>query len=59
MYRGTPEKHSYGSQVVLSGNLVLDKWRNTPLGVRGAMPHSELGKPIGLAFSTGRGRMSH
>ena len=28
-YRGTPEKQEIGSQVVLSGNLVLDKWRNS------------------------------
>ncbi|NJR44435.1 MAG: transposase [Hyellaceae cyanobacterium CSU_1_1] len=28
-YRGTPEKQEIGSQVVLSGNFVLDKWRNT------------------------------
>ena len=27
-YRGTPEKQEIGSQVVLSGNFVLDKWRN-------------------------------
>lgn len=33
-YRGTPEKQEIGSQVVLSGNFVLDKWR------RGAMPNS-------------------
>ena len=26
-YRGTPEKQEIGSQVVLSGNFVLDKWR--------------------------------
>lgn len=38
-YRGTPEKQEIGSQVVLSGNLVLDKWR------RGAMPNREFGKP--------------
>ena len=38
-YRGTPEKQEIGSQVVLSGNLVLDKWQ------RGAMPQCELGKP--------------
>ncbi|MDJ0534469.1 MAG: hypothetical protein QNJ70_18650 [Xenococcaceae cyanobacterium MO_207.B15] len=25
-YRGTPEKQEIVSQVVLSGNLVLDKW---------------------------------
>lgn len=34
-YRGTPEKQEIGSQVVLSGNMVLDKWR------RGAMPNRE------------------
>ena len=39
-YRGTPEKQEIGSQVVLSGNLVLDKWRS-----RGAMPNSDIGKP--------------
>jgi len=27
-YRGTPEKPEIASQVVLSGNFVLDKWRN-------------------------------
>ena len=27
-YRGTPEKQEIGSQVVLSGNFVVDKWRN-------------------------------
>ena len=29
-YRGTREKQEIGSQVVLSGNFVVDKWRNTP-----------------------------
>lgn len=43
-YRGTPEKQEIGSQVVLSGNFVLDKWRNT-FGNRGAMPNSNIGKP--------------
>jgi putative transposase len=38
-YRGTPEKQEIGSQVVLSGNLVLDKWRG------GAIPSREIGKP--------------
>ncbi len=38
-YRGTPEKQEIGSQVVLSGNFVLGKWR------RGAMPSSDIGKP--------------
>ncbi len=53
-YRGTPEKQEIGSQVeragaeqgiapfessvVLSGNFVLDKWRNSPLGVRALLP---------------------
>ena len=44
-YRGTPEKPEIGSQVVLSGNLVLDKWRNSAYAVRGAMPNSDIGKP--------------
>jgi putative transposase len=35
-YRGTPEKQEIGSQVVLSGNFVLDKWR-----FRGAMPNND------------------
>ncbi|VEP11417.1 transposase [Hyella patelloides LEGE 07179] len=39
-YRGTPEKPEIGSQVVLSGNFVVDKWR-----FRGAMPNSDIGKP--------------
>jgi len=38
-YPGTLEKPEIGSQVVLSGNLVLDKWR-----FRGAMPNREFGK---------------
>ena len=38
-YRGTPEKQEIGSQVVLSGNFVVDKWR------RGAIPISDNGKP--------------
>jgi putative transposase len=39
-YRGTPEKQEIVSQVVLSGNLVLDKWR-----MGGEMPYREVGKP--------------
>ncbi|MDM9380070.1 transposase [Chlorogloeopsis sp. ULAP01] len=39
-YPGTLEKQEIGSQVVLSGNFVLDKWR-----FRGAMPNSNVGKP--------------
>jgi putative transposase len=38
-YRGTPEKQEIGSQVVLSGNFVLDKWR------RGARLNREVEKP--------------
>jgi putative transposase len=41
-YRGTPEKQEIGSQVVLSGNLVLDKWRNTER-YRGAKSISDNG----------------
>ncbi len=40
-YRGTPEKQEIGSQVVLSGNFVLDKWRNLDTSSRGAMPSSK------------------
>ena len=39
-YRGTPEKQEIVSQVGLSGNFVLDKWR-----FRGEMPNREFGKP--------------
>ena len=38
-YRGTPEKQEIGSQVVLSGNFVLDKWR------RGASSNREVRSP--------------
>ncbi|MGB5636968.1 MAG: transposase [Waterburya sp.] len=44
-YRGTPEKQEIGSQVVLSGNLVLDKWRNLPQGNRRAKSISNNGSP--------------
>ncbi|MGL5873932.1 MAG: RNA-guided endonuclease InsQ/TnpB family protein [Xenococcaceae cyanobacterium] len=43
-YRGTPEKQEIASQVVLSGNLVLDKWRNTER-YRGGMLNSDIEKP--------------
>ncbi len=33
-YRGTPEKQEIVSQVVLSGNFVLDKWRLTASSLR-------------------------
>ena len=38
-YRGTPEKQEIASQVVLSGNLVLDKWHG------GGMLNREVEKP--------------
>jgi len=44
-YRGTPEKQEIGSQVVLSGNFVVDKWRNSPKGVRRARFISDNGSP--------------
>ncbi|MGB5710583.1 MAG: transposase, partial [Waterburya sp.] len=49
-YRGTPEKQEIGSQVVLSGTLVLDKWRNSPLGVRGARSIGDDGSPRSIAL---------
>ena len=39
-YRGTPEKQEIGSQVVLSGNFIVDKWRS-----RGARFISDNGSP--------------
>jgi putative transposase len=39
-YRGTPEKQEIASQVVLSGNFVLDKWR-----FRGGRLNSDIEKP--------------
>ncbi|MGB5710479.1 MAG: transposase, partial [Waterburya sp.] len=44
-YRGTREKQEIGSQVVLSGNFVLDKWRNSALAVRVARSISDNGSP--------------
>jgi len=44
-YRGTREKQEIGSQVVLSGNFVVDKWRNSPKGARGARFISDNGSP--------------
>ena len=45
-YRGTPEKQEIGSQVVLSGNFVVDKWRKSTLCVdRGARSISDNGSP--------------
>jgi putative transposase len=55
-YRGTPEKQEIASQVVLSGNLVLDKWRNT-FGDRRGMPNSDIGKARPLPPLNG-GRVS-
>ncbi|MDJ0746025.1 MAG: transposase [Xenococcaceae cyanobacterium MO_167.B27] len=56
-YRRTSEKQEIGSQVVLSGNFVLDKWRSgaTPLGKpehgnahqeRGASSNREVRSPL-------------
>ena len=42
-YRGTREKQEIGSQVVLSGNFVVDKWRNSANAVRGANSISDNG----------------
>ncbi len=50
-YRGTPEKQEIGSQVVLSGNLVLDKWRNSVSAVRGARSISDNGSPRYITLS--------
>ncbi len=50
-YRGTPEKQEIGSQVVLSGNFVLDKWRNSNSVVRGARSIRESGSPRYIALS--------
>ena len=44
-YRGTREKQEIGSQVVLSGNFVVDKWRNSANAVRGARSISDNGSP--------------
>ena len=44
-YPGTLEKQEIVSQVVLSGNFVLDKWRKSALSDRGEMPNSDIGKP--------------
>ncbi|WP_019507688.1 RNA-guided endonuclease TnpB family protein [Pleurocapsa sp. PCC 7319] len=44
-YRGTPEKQEIGSQVVLSENFVLNKWRNSTSVVRGARSISDNGSP--------------
>ena len=45
-YRGTREKQEIGSQVVLSGNFVLDKWRNLALPRLGEQDSiSDNGKP--------------
>ena len=48
-YRGTREKQEIGSQVVLSGNFVVDKWRNSANAVRGARSISDNGSPHCIA----------
>ena len=50
-YRGTPEKQEMGSQVVLSGNLVLDKWRHLSSDTRGARSIGDNGSPRYTACS--------
>jgi putative transposase len=52
-YPGTLEKQEIASQVVLSGNLVLDKWQNT-FGYRGGMLNSDVEKARPLLPSNGR-----
>ena len=49
-YRGTREKQEIGSQVVLSGNLVVDKWRNSSKDVRGARSIGDNGSPRSIAL---------
>jgi len=49
-YRGTPEKQEIGSQVVLSGNLILDKWRNSASAVRRARSIGDNGSPRSIAW---------
>ena len=44
-YRGNREKQEIGSQVVLSGNFVVDKWRNSANAVRGARSVGDDGSP--------------
>ncbi len=44
-YPGTPEKQEIVSQVLLSGNFVLDKWRKSALSDGEEMPNSDIGKP--------------
>jgi putative transposase len=50
-YRGTPEKQEIGSQVVLSGNLVLDKWRNSTQVDRRAISIGDDGSPRYITLS--------
>jgi putative transposase len=48
-YRGTPEKQEIVSQVVLSGNFVLDKWRNSVRN-RGEISNREVRSPHGFTL---------
>ena len=50
-YRGTPEKQEIGSQVVLSGNFVVDKWRN--------LTNVRLGEQDSIGDSGSHGRQCH
>ena len=49
-YRGTREKQEIGSQVVLSGNFVVDKWRNLALPRLGEQESiGDSGSPLSIA----------
>jgi len=48
-YRGTREKQEIGSQVVLSGNFVVDKWRNLSSGRVGEQDSiGDSGSPLSI-----------
>ena len=49
-YRGTREKQEIGSQVVLSGNFVVDKWRNLSIDRLGEQDSiGDSGSPLSIA----------
>ena len=49
-YRGTREKQEIGSQVVLSGNFVVDKWRNLSMDRLGEQDSiGDSGSPLSIA----------
>ena len=57
-YRGIPEKQEMGSQVLLSGNLVLDKWRNLSKDSRGGQDPLVIMEARVVCDSIKVGRMS-